>query len=282
MQSADPHSLDLLERQHGYADVVQAVGWARRAGFDNLNLDLIFGLPYQDLKAWQRDLDLALALGPEHLSLYALTLEHGTPLAHWVGRGLLAEPDGDLAAEMYEWAGERLAQAGYTQYEISNWACSDARHNGTSSEPGSVLACRHNLQYWRNQPYLGLGAGAHGFAGGMRTANVLSPRAYARRCLAAGEAKPFPRTPATVSARPVDRAAEIGETMMMGLRLTQEGVSRTAFQQRFGLALEEVFDVEIQDLCGKGLLEWAGAGGDILRLTSQGRLLGNQVFMRFI
>ena len=269
MQSAHPGELRLLERQHDYPQVVNAVKAAHQAGFDNLNLDLIYGLPEQALSTWQHSLELALGLHAEHLSLYALSIEHGTPLKRWAERGLIPEPDPDLAAEMYEWADERLAAAGYEQYEISNW-----------SKPG--CACRHNLQYWRGQPYLGLGAGAHGYAAGVRTANVLAPAAYIAR-LKEAEPQLFPRTPATASLTQVDRTAEIGETMMMGLRLTREGVSEADFQARFGQELEEVFAGEIKELQGYGLLEWAGkAPQRRLRLTPRGRLLGNQVFLRFI
>lgn len=270
MQSASPEELRILEREHTVFDVIQAVKAARQAGFENLNLDLIFGLPGQPLESWQRSLELALGLGPEHLSLYALTVEHGTPLSRWVGRGALPEPDPDLAADMYEWSTERLEQAGFGQYEISNWA----RRDGM----GGLRVCQHNLQYWRNQPYLGLGAGAHGYAGGFRIANVLAPAAYIQR-LREGAALPFPRTPATASAAPVDRAAEIGETMMMGLRLTGEGVSARAFGERFGAPLDELFAKQIDKLCRQGLLEWAGG---CLRLTRRGRLLGNRVFVEFI
>lgn len=291
MQSAQPGELLLLERQHSYSDVVQAVTWARKAGFDNLNLDLIFGLPHQELAAWQNTLDLAVGLSPDHCSLYALSLEHGTPLAHAAARGLVSEPDPDLAADMYEWAAQRLNKAGFIQYEISNWA-RPAGH-------GQILACRHNLQYWRNQPYLGFGAGAHGYAGGVRTINVLAPAAYIHRLLGStGNAQPpagewdavmdrqtvpiFPCTPATVTVKSLERSDEIGETMMMGLRLVQEGVSRSMFKERFGQDLREFFAQEIGELSRLGLLEWAGEGEERLRLTPGGRLLGNQVFMQFI
>ncbi len=273
MQSASPEELRLLERQHSPGDVLQAVRWARQAGFEHLNLDLIFGLPYQTLSGWEHTLDLALVMRPEHFSLYALTLEHGTPMQNWVRRGLIQDPDADLAADMYEGASERLAQAGYVQYEISNWA-----RLGTL---GEFLACRHNLQYWRNLPYLGFGAGAHGYAGGMRTANVPAPAAYIQRCLKGGP-QPFPRTPATLDATRVDRANEIAETMMMGLRLVQEGVSNAGFTQRFGIRLEQLFAKQIGELTRKGLLEWGNEGQDMLRLTSKGRLLGNQVFVEFV
>ncbi len=182
VQSAHPADLHLLERDHDFLTVIRTVAWARQAGFDNLNLDLMLGLPQQPLERWQRTVELALDLAPEHFSLYALTLEHGTPLAHWVDRGLVPAPDPDLAAEMYLWADERLRQAGFRQYEISNWA-----------RPGMV--CRHNLQYWRNQPYLGLGAGAHGYAGGFRTVNALTPGAYIRRLEDAAPWKPSMASP---------------------------------------------------------------------------------------
>ena len=273
MQSARPEELVLLERQHSYPDVIQAVTWLRQAGLDNFNLDLIFGLPEQTLTSWQHSLDLALDLHPAHFSLYALTLEHGTPLFHWTERGLLPEPDPDLAADMYEWASERLDAAGYQQYEISNWAA--------VSSSGELLACRHNLQYWRSLPYLGLGAGAHGFSGQVRTVNVLSPAAYIQRCLA-GEAQSYPRTPATVSVQEVDHQAEIAETMMMGLRLTSEGVSQAVFEDRFGEKLDVRFQKEIAALKQKGLLEWSEGEDPSLRLTKSGRLLGNQVFVQFI
>lgn len=273
MQSADPHELALLERDHEFGDVASAVAWARKAGFENLSLDLIFGLPHQTIRSWQQNLSLAVSLHPEHLSLYALTLEHGTPLQSWVAKGLLSEPDADLAAEMYEWADQYLAKSGYEQYEISNWA--------GSIRAGADLRCRHNLQYWRNLPFMGLGAGAHGFAGGARTANVLSPAAYIQR-LQNGRSREFPRTPATAELQFIDKETEMGETMMMGLRLTREGVSKDAFKERFGISLEEKYGPEIRELQSIGLLEWAEEDNDRLRLTSRGRLLGNQVFMQFI
>jgi oxygen-independent coproporphyrinogen III oxidase len=273
MQSADPSELALLERQHDFNDVRQAVDWSRQAGIENINLDLIFGLPYQNLSRWDQSLTLACGLQPAHFSIYSLTLEHGTPLKDWIDRGLLDQPDSDLAAEMYEWTVERLDLAGYEQYEISNWMRQDRR--------GEARQCRHNLQYWRNQPYLGFGAGAHGFAGGSRTVNVLAPAAYIRR-MTNKQACAFPRTPATAQISRIDEATEMAETMFMGLRLTREGISRKAFHQRFKRLPQDVFVTEIEELLALGLLEIAGDDGDILRLTPQGRLLGNQVFIRFV
>lgn len=285
MQSSHADELALLGRIHTYEEVVQAVEWARAVGFDNLNLDVIFGLPGQPLERWEATLKQAVALGPEHLSLYSLTLEEGTPLLGWVQAGQLPEPDPDLAADMYDLAIEMLERAGYEQYEISNWA-----------KPG--YECRHNLQYWRNLPYIGLGAGAHGYAEGLRIANVLTPGEYIARLdgpytqtyshyeyKKAGEKilpGRFPVSPASAQVTPIDQPTEIGETMMMGLRLTREGVSQTRFQERFGRGLGQTFEKQIQRLIGLGLLEWAGEQGDVLRLTRRGRLLGNQVFVEFI
>ncbi len=277
MQSANPNDLRILEREHTFFDVINAVKWARQAGFTNLNLDLIFGLPYQTLASWQHTLDLAVGLQPEHFSMYSLILEHGTPMNAWVERGLLTMPEDDLAASMYEWALEQLPKVGYDQYEISNWARRDST--------GQVIACQHNLQYWLNQPYLGLGAGAHGYAGGVRTANVRAPRAYIERFSDSAiqrfneNEKLFPRTPATVNVTPIDRMTEMQETMMVGLRLVEQGVSATKFEQRFGKKIESVFQKQLLELVGNGALEWVG---DHVRLTERGKMVGNQVFMQFI
>jgi len=278
MQSADQNELKILERQHTYKDVVRAVKWSREAGIDNLNLDLIFGLPNQALKSWQISLEAAISLQPEHLSLYALTLEDGTPMQHKVETGILPELDPDLAADMYEVASERLTQAGYIQYEISNWA--------QVNDSGEQYSCKHNLQYWRNFAYIGVGAGAHGFISHYRTVDVATPGAYIRR-MGNKSSVPeggyeFPRTPATIHMNSIDADTEIGETMMMGLRLVLAGVSNLEFHQRFGVSLQERFGIQIDRLISFGLLEWTGEQGKRLRLTTKGHLLGNQVFKEFI
>jgi oxygen-independent coproporphyrinogen III oxidase len=275
MQSSQPGELRLLERQHDFSAVVQSVGWARQAGFENLNLDVIFGIPYQTLESWRETIDMAINLLPEHLSLYALTLEHGTPLENWVARGLVSAPDEDLAADMYELAGDVLEKAGYFQYEISNWAMRNRERK--------LLSCLHNLQYWRFLPYLGFGAGAHGFANQIRTANVLAPARYIERMTTEHRDAElvFPASPAAVEVTAVDRQRAIGEYMMMGLRLVQEGISEQDFQERFKTSLEHEFGSVIAKLSKKGLLEYLD-DKQLLRLTQRGRLLGNQVFREFI
>ncbi len=272
MQSANPFELRMLERTHSLEEVVQAIHFARQAGITNFNLDLIFGLPSQSLDSWRNNLSMALSMQPPHLALYSLTLEHGTPMAHWVDRGLLPEPDNNLAAEMYEFTIDRLSQANYTQYEISNWA--------KSTPDGRSYACRHNLQYWRGLPWLGLGAGAHGYIPGLRTVNQLSPLAYIRHLSQASEPLPFPQTPATADLRRLSDEDELGEFMMMAMRLTDEGVSEQDFSARFGKPLAQVFPKQITRLLRKTLVEWTP--DKRLRLTRQGRLLGNQVFAEFI
>lgn len=275
MQSAQLQDLRLLERQHDYSDVVQSVRWARLSGFENINLDLIFGIPYQSMESWRRTLELALSLHPAHFSLYALTLEQDTPLGNWVRRGLVSPVDDDLAADMYEFSSEALDRAGFVHYEISNWAGRDRL--------GSTWACRHNLQYWRSLPYLGFGAGAHGYANQTRTANVLSPVAYIHclQELRTDHLMPFPTSPATGEVIPLDRQRVIGEYMLMGLRLVEEGVIEEDFQDRFGSSLQSEFGTVIEKLEKKGLVQWDRAKGT-LRLTKRGCLLGNQAFSEFV
>ncbi|HSL27563.1 MAG TPA: radical SAM family heme chaperone HemW [Anaerolineales bacterium] len=268
VQSANPEELRLLERAHSFFDVIEAVAAARKVGFENLNLDLIYGLPEQTLETWQTTVARILNLQPEHISAYALTLEHGTPFGRWAAKGLLPLPDPDHAAEMYEWLSHALEANGYLQYEISNWA-----------KPG--YECRHNLQYWRGQPYLAFGAGAHGYAGGYRYSNILRIKTYIERLTNPHVSiSHFPLTPATVNQHRQSLQDDMSEFMMTGLRLTREGVSAEEFQARFGTSMYDVYGKEIQELVTAGLLG-DGAEGR-LRLTKRGRLLGNQVFMRFV
>ena len=269
MQSARPEELRLLERQHTTFDVIDAVRWSREAGFENLSLDLIFNLPFQTLADWQQSVEMAVSLHPEHLSLYSLTIEEGTPLFRMRRKGLVAEPDSDLAADMYEWASQRLADAGYEQYEISNWA--------KRAGDGHLLTCRHNLQYWKDWPYFGFGAGAHAYLEDMRMANARGIKGYIR--MVHDREAHFPLGPAAVDTWPVDRFTEMQETMMVGLRLVQEGINREEFADRFGNQVDEVFHTEIQDLLDKKLLE---EDGERIRLTHSGRFLSNMVFMQFV
>ncbi len=274
VQSAQDAELQMLGRIHSWSEAVQAIRQARRAGFENVSLDLIYGLPAQTVPVWRDTLARACDLQPEHLSLYALTVEAGTPLAASIAAGSLPAPDPDVAAEMYEIATEMLHQAGFWQYEISNWAKGTAPEpwawppRGKSETIGPVS--RHNLCYWRNEPWLGLGAGAHSWLTGRRWANVLHPADYIRLTRAG-------RLPEATS-ETIPLRLEQGETMMMGLRLA-EGVSEARFRTRFGVTLAEVYGTTLNRWRELGLLHW---DGKTARLTLRGRLLGNQVFGSFL
>jgi oxygen-independent coproporphyrinogen-3 oxidase len=301
VQSANTEELRMLERAHNFFDVLEAVTSARKAGFDNLNLDLIYGLPEQTLQTWQTTIQRILDLHPEHISAYALTLEHGTPFGRWATKGLLPLPDPDLAAEMYEWAGETLEANGYVQYEISNW--SKIKDESSNQAPSSFIpqnssfACKHNLQYWRGLPYLAFGAGAHGYANGYRYSNVLGIKTYIDRLTNSPITNyEFPLSPVTVNHHKQSLADDMSEFMITGLRLTQEGVNEQEFQTRYGQSMRDVYGKEIEELLKLGLIEspspngrlrsapqgGARGEGDFIRLTKHGRLLGNQVFMRFV
>jgi oxygen-independent coproporphyrinogen III oxidase len=285
LQSADDAELRMLGRIHTYAGAERTYRDSRRAGFGNINFDFIYGLPGQTLAVWRKTLERALALAPDHLSLYALTLERGTELSRSVRRGMLPAPDEDAAADMYELAEEMLAAGGFRHYEISNWArdaapAASAGENGTRSADFPSHACRHNLRYWLNLPYLGFGAGAHGCATGKRYANIRSVEKYIERMNTGGPRR-FPLTPAVSRSTRRTREEEMRETMWLGLRLTEAGVSRAGFRRRFDLDFREIFRKEIDPTVAGGLLEWA-RDGDSLRLTPRGRLLGNQVFQLFV
>lgn len=266
VQSSHPHELRLLDRAHLFGDVAQAVTWARAAGFERLNLDLIYALPHQTLGQWQATLHRTLGLGPDHLSAYALSLEHGTPMRAWVQRGLLAEPDPDLAADMYTWTTETLAAHGFHHYEISNWA----------RDPNQ--ACRHNLHYWRNQAYVGLGAGAHGYANGLRYANVLAPAVFIQR-VNQGEPRPFPLSPATATSQAVSATEAMNDTLLLGLRLLHDGVTLSDFQARHGVDALAHFGKTLRRLRALNLVVWDDT---TLRLTPAGRFVSNRVFSEFV
>jgi oxygen-independent coproporphyrinogen-3 oxidase len=270
-QSFDAGLLRWMGRIHSPAEIETAFEAARRAGFSSINLDFIFALPNQSLTIWADTLERALGLGPEHLSLYSLIVEEGTPLFSWVREGRVIPADDDTAADMYEHAIERLARAGYDQYEISNWAL-----------PGHE--CRHNLTYWRNLPYIGLGAGAHSCFASHRFAETRPIAGYIARVRAAVAASEAGAEAATLPAlaivedEVISPAMSMAETAMLGLRLNA-GISRSAFASRYDCSFEEVFDERLGDLRGLELIETVG---DRIRLTARGRLLGNEVFARLL
>jgi oxygen-independent coproporphyrinogen-3 oxidase len=259
VQSFNDLELRILGRIHTAGAAAEAFKMARAAGFDNVNLDLIYGVPGQTPDSWRDSLEQVLDLEPEHVSLYALSVEEGTPMAGAIARGELRAPDPDLSADLYDLSQQSLGAAGYVHYEISNWART-APHQ-----------CRHNLVYWRNQTYLGMGAGAHSWAVGRRWANASEPGDYAARILSG-------RRPAEWEEE-IETALEMGETMMMGLRLLEEGIAHDRFRRRFGVSLAEQYADELEDLVSLGVLV---DDGERVRLSERGRLLGNQAFGHFL
>jgi len=274
MQSFHEDELKILGRIHTPKETEIAVMDARHCGFKNINLDLIYGLPEQTLEKWKATLQKAVELEPTHLSLYSLLIEPGTLLETQIRCRKLPIPDEDLAAEMYEWAMDHLQSQGFQQYEISNWSRSDG--NGTQ------WASRHNLQYWKNLPYLGIGAGAHGSIFGTRTENVREIETYIGK-INGGTNNLELFSPANEKITKISQWEEIQETMMLGLRLTQQGVIEEEFLSRFGNKMETFFPKQINTLRDQKLLEWDFQDGNrVLRLTRKGRLLGNRVFREFV
>ncbi len=262
-QAADQTNLQLLERIHSHADTIQAVKWAREAGFQSLNLDLIYGIPHQTIEQWQFTLNEILSLTPDHLSLYALTIEENTPLHHQVHQGKLPFPNDDLTTDMYEYAEQTLRDNGYTHYEISNWAKPEHQ-------------CIHNLLNWRHKPYYGFGVGAHSFTGKMRYFN---PRSLTQYLQKTNPTETFTYPILLDQAELLPQQEQMGEMVFLGLRLLQEGISNQAFYNKFFYDLTEIYPTQIEQLIKKELLTWQG---DALILTPKGRFLSNQVFMEFI
>lgn len=256
-QSFAPAELRALSRTHAPADVARSAAACRRHGIRSLSLDLIFGIPGQTPASWQRSLAAALAVGPDHVSCYGLTYEPGTPLTRRRDAGLVRPVDEDLEAELYEQAVDTLAAAGLAQYEISNFA-----------RPGAE--CRHNLRYWHNEPYLGIGPAAAGFVGGVRYRNVADVAAYCA-AVAAG------RSPWCEQER-LTGVARAREAAMLELRLVA-GIDRRRFAARYGADPAGLFADAIARHAADGLLELDAAG---LRLTRRGRLLADTVIADFL
>lgn len=231
----------------------------RDAGFDNISFDLIAGLPRQTLESWERNLDEALPLSPEHLSLYLLEVHAGTPLAEQIAGGRYDAPDPDTAAEMYRLLVERMRSAGYEQYEISNF-CLRGRES------------RHNMKYWTGVPYYGFGCSAHSFDGAAtRWSNERDARAYVRLIEEKGSA--------VVTLETLDAHERSAEALFLGLRLLNRGVDLAEHNARF---CQDVRAVYAEDLARFGDAGLITLDGDVLRLTPAGALLSNEVFAAFV
>lgn len=254
VQTFDDHALKLLARGHDANDARTTFTMLRKAGFDNVSFDLIAGLPGQTLDDWERNLSQAVAMSPEHLSLYLLEIHDGTPLAEQVRSGRQPTPDDELAAAMYEMMLERLAAAGYEQYEISNFC-----------RPG--FESRHNTKYWRLDPVCGFGVSAHSFDGVERFANVRDTADYVSKIRDWGSAE--------VSRERIDAASEF---IFLGLR-QNVGVSFDEFDERFDADLRERYHTQFEQLQVKGLIDISDDG---FALTRRGMLFSNEVFAEFV
>jgi oxygen-independent coproporphyrinogen III oxidase len=255
VQSLDDPFLKLLGRRHDSLQARQAAAWAREAGF-HFNLDFMFGLPGQSLAHWQTTLAAAVDLAPDHLSCYLLTVDERVPMGRDVARGRLVLPVDDDLAEMYTTTRERLAEAGYEQYEISNWA-----------RPGQ--ASRHNLTYWRDQAWIGVGAGAASAYGGRRWKNTPVLERYIESVERGGHA-------ACVEDEQPDRPMQMLDRLTLGLRL-REGLSLREFALRFDENLLALLGETGEWLISMGFLE---LDDDRVRIADEHQLITNEILVR--
>jgi len=270
VQSDQQKYLDLMGRIHNHSQSIQAINSARTAGFENINIDLIYGLPDQTLLEWKNTLKKVFNLEPQHLSLYALGIEENTPLWSWIKEGKVNSPDDDLATTMYEYAREFLGSHHFFAYEISNFS---------KIEVDKDYRCIHNLQYWRNLPYIGLGAGAHGFFQNCRTENIKTIPQYIKS-LHQMKSTPFQFSPAIENFIEIDQFTEMQETMMVGLRLLDEGISIPKFIERFTQSPLNVFRQEFDFLLKKGLV--LISKDQVITIPKEKIMVSNQVFQKFV
>jgi len=257
-QTFDDAELARLGRSHTAADTRRTFIQLREAGFDNVSLDLIAGLPGQSIEGWKRNLDEAFAMRPEHLSFYLLEVHQGTPLADHIRRRIQPRPDEDLATEMYEVMLDRACGAGYGHYEISNL-----------SLPG--FESRHNTKYWTGVPYYGFGCSAHSYDGAYRRwANERDLFRYLD--LIEGDLS------AVVEETNLTEGDRKAEAVFLGLRMMQ-GFNLSDYQQRFGRDIRHDHEDDLERFREAGLIE---CNGDLVKLTRAGALLSNEVFAAFV
>ncbi len=257
LQSFNNESLKKLGRIHSVEDFIKTYQDAKAAGFTNINVDLIYGLPWQTGEEWQDTLAGVVELNPEHISLYSLTIENDTPFGRDLKAGKLIKIDEELEAEMYENAVKLLKTNGYEHYEISNFA-----------KPGQ--RCRHNQIYWRNEDYVGIGAGATSYMGRVRFTNVKEIPQYIE--------KVFGNVYATSEKETLKLEKIIGETIMLNLRML-DGFNMDDLRKRFKTDIDELYGPTIKVLSNQGLLK--EEEGQV-KLTAHGLMIANQVFMRFV
>lgn len=257
VQSFDDHCLQKIGRIHTAQDAVNTIELAHNLGFGNISLDLIYGLPQQDRAILTQSVERALTLPVQHISIYGLQLEEGTAFQRMADMGKLHLPTDELVEAMYDYIVEKLPEAGYQRYEISNYAL-----------PG--YESKHNLSYWQDVDYLGLGSGAHSYWQGTRYENPRGIDDYIS-VLEAG------RLPATLEEQ-VDKQAHMEEYCFLGLR-TAAGIDKNLFQQKFGVDLFTVYGRTIEKLVAQDLLQHTARG---IALTTLGMKYGNQVFGEFL
>jgi oxygen-independent coproporphyrinogen-3 oxidase len=257
VQAFDDTLLVALDRFHTAGEAERALQSAREAGFQNINLDLMFGLPKQTLSLWEASLQRALEQEITHLSLYALTLEPGTRFERLHAGGKLSLPGEEAEIAMYTHSRKALAQAGMEHYEVSNFARSGFR-------------CQHNLVYWHNEEYLGFGAGAVSYLEGKRWKRERQPRAYIEKVTTGQDL--------AVEAETLSKEEVLGETMMLGLRL-RGGLALQRVRDRFGVEPLEHFAEPIRTLKRRG---WLVLENDTLSLTEEGLLLANEALCEFV
>ncbi len=257
LQAYQKNLLRLMGRIHTAEDFMSNFEDARKAGFKNINADLIFGLPGQTLRDWEKTIAGILQWEPEHLSCYSLKIEDGTIFGQMLERGELSPLDDEQDREMYYLAVNRLREAGIRHYEISNFA-----------RPG--YECRHNIKYWKACRYIGVGPGAHSYFDGKRYGNICDIENYIK-CVSNGQ-----NTAENIE--PVYKKDEISEFIILGLRLT-EGIDTEEFRHRFGRGIFDIYGIQIKELTDRGLLECRGSR---LALSSKGLDLANSVFVEFL
>lgn len=257
VQTFEDDLLKKIGRVHQKKDVLTSFERARAVGFDNISLDLMFGLPHQEKHHVMNSLETAFSLGAEHYSVYSLIVEPKTVFYNLMQKGKLHLPPQEREAEMYELVMDEMERHGLKQYEISNYA-----------KPG--FESQHNLTYWSNEDYFGFGAGAHGYVDGIRNVNAGPVKHYLELIDQTGF--PYKET------HQVTKAEQIEEEMFLGLRKI-EGVKSADFQAKYGAEPEALFSTVLEDLEEKGLIVKDDKG---IRLTRKGKLLGNEVFQAFL
>ncbi|MEH7650618.1 radical SAM family heme chaperone HemW [Bacillus safensis] len=257
VQTFEDDLLKKIGRVHQKKDVLTSFERARAVGFDNISLDLMFGLPHQEKHHVMNSLETAFSLGAEHYSVYSLIVEPKTVFYNLMQKGKLHLPPQEREAEMYELVMDEMESHGLKQYEISNYA-----------KPG--FESQHNLTYWSNEDYFGFGAGAHGYVDGIRNVNAGPVKHYLELIDQTGF--PYKET------HQVTKEEQIEEEMFLGLRKI-EGVKSADFQAKYGAAPEALFSTVLEDLEEKGLIVKDDNG---IRLTRKGKLLGNEVFQAFL